>query len=88
MNESITNQSISSVVSEPDYIGPNGTQRSPVKMFIGILIISIAICGIAMNLLTDSLTILAHVFWLIFHILYIGGLVYYFSKKWKKYREV
>jgi hypothetical protein len=37
-----------------------------------------------MNLLAGSITFLGHVFWLVFHILYIGGLVYYFGKKWKQ----
>jgi hypothetical protein len=73
-----------SVVSEPDYIGSNGTQYSPIKTFLFILIVSIAICGVAMNLLAASMTLPGHVFWLIFHILYIGGLVYYFGKKWKQ----
>ncbi len=78
-----------SVVSEPDYVGPNGTRRSPVKIFFAVLIVSIAICGIAMNLVAGSLTLSGHTFWLAFHILYIGGLVYYFGKKWKqRSREV
>ncbi|MFX1561483.1 MAG: hypothetical protein ACFFBL_12910, partial [Promethearchaeota archaeon] len=72
-------RSMSSVVSEPDYVGSNGTQRSPIKMFFTVLIVSIAICAVAINLVAGSLTLLGHIFWLAFHILYIGGLVYYFG---------
>ena len=86
MNEHLVFRSIPSIVSEPDYVGPNGTLRSPIKMLIAVLIVSIAVCGIAMNVLASS-TLLGHVFWLVFHILYIGGLVYYFGKKWRQYRE-
>jgi hypothetical protein len=53
-------------------------------MFFAVLIVSIAICAVAMNLLAGSMTILGHVFWLVFHILYIGVLVYYFTRKWKQ----
>jgi hypothetical protein len=84
MNEHFVIQTIPSVVSEPDYVGPNGTQRSPIKLLVVVLIVSIAICGIAMNLLADSMTLLGHVFWLVFHVVYIGGLVYYFGKKWRQ----
>ena len=80
---------MSPVVSEPDYVGSNGRQRSPIKTFLFVLIVSIAICGIAMNLLAGSINFIGHVFWLVFHILYIGGLVYYFGKKWRQQsREV
>jgi hypothetical protein len=84
MYEYFTIRSIPSVVSEPDYVGPNGTQRSPIKLFFAVLIVSIAICGFAMNLLADSMTLPGHIFWLIFHVVYIGGLVYYFGKRWKQ----
>ena len=84
MNEHFIIRTTPSVVSEPDYVGSNGTQRSSIKLFIGILIVSIAICAIAMNLLADNMTLLGHVFWLFFHVFYIGGLVYYFVKKWKQ----
>ena len=83
MNEYIIIRSIPSVVSEPDYVGTNGTQRSPIKMFLGVLIVSLAICGLAINLLSAYLNPLSHVFWLFFHVFYIGGLVYYFVGKWK-----
>jgi hypothetical protein len=53
-------------------------------MFFFVLIVSIAICAVAMNLVAGSLTLLGHLFWLAFHILYIGGLVYYFGKKWRR----
>lgn len=85
MNEHFVIQSVPSIVSEPDYVGPNGTLRSPIKMFFALLIVSIAICAIAMNLLAAS-TLIGHVFWLIFHVLYLGGLVYYFYQKWKLYK--
>lgn len=81
MIEYISIRMIPSVVSEPDYVGPNETGISPTKMLIAILIVSIAICSIAMNLLADYMTPLAHVFWLFFHIFYIGGLVVYFVLK-------
>ena len=84
MNEHFVIRTIPSVVSEPDYVGPNGTRCSPIKTFFAVLIVSIAICGIAMNLLTDTMTLLGHVFWLVFHVVYIGGLVYYFGKKWRQ----
>lgn len=84
MNEQFAIRFIHSVVPEPDYVGANGTHRSPIKMFLGILIVSMAICGIAMNMLSGYMTILGHVFWIFFHIFYIGGLVYYFGKKWKQ----
>jgi hypothetical protein len=86
MNEYFGTRSIPSIVSEPDYVGPNGTPRNPIKMFFAVLIVSIAICGIAMNLLAASLNLLGHVLWLIFHVIYIGGLVYYFIKKWRQYK--
>jgi hypothetical protein len=89
MNEHFITRLMPSVVSEPDYVGSNGRRRSPIKTFLFVLIVSIAICAIAMNLVAGSLTFLGHVFWLVFHILYIGGLVYYFGKKWKQQsREV
>jgi hypothetical protein len=83
MNEQFVIRFIPSVVSEPDYVGSNSTQRSPIKMFLRVLIVSIAICAVAMNLLADYMTPLAHVFWLFFHVFYIGGLVYYFVGKWR-----
>ncbi|MFW9805878.1 MAG: hypothetical protein ACFFFK_04055 [Candidatus Thorarchaeota archaeon] len=83
MNEYYNIHSIPSVVSEPDFVGFNGTLRSPVKMFLGVLIVSLAICAVAINLLAASMTLSGHIFWLVFHVLYIGGLVYYFVKKWK-----
>ena len=82
MNEQFVNSLIRSVVSEPDYVGTSGMTRSPIKMFLGVLVVSIAICGVAMNLVSGLMTPLGHVFWIVFHILYIGGLVYYFGKKW------
>lgn len=89
MNEYFVIRSMSPVVSEPDYVGSNGRRCSPIKTFLFVLIVSIAICGIAMNLLAGSMTFIGHVFWLVFHTLYIGGLVYYFGKKWKQQsREV
>ncbi|MFW9768080.1 MAG: hypothetical protein ACFFF9_14215 [Candidatus Thorarchaeota archaeon] len=88
MNEYFVTRYIPSIVSEPDYVGPNGTPRSPIKMFFAVLIVSLAICGIAMNSLAASMTILGHVFWVVFHALYISGLAYYFVKKWKQYKEV
>ena len=75
---------IPSVVSEPDYVGTNDTQRSPIKRLLAVLIVSLAICGIAGNLLAGYMTPLAHVFWLFFHVFYIGGLVYYCARKWKQ----
>ena len=87
MNEKFTIRSISSVASEPDYVGSNGTQRSPIKMFFGILILSMAICGVAMNLLAGHILFLDHIFWLFFHVFYIGGLVYYFVGKWRQYSQ-
>ncbi len=84
MNEHFITRSIPSVVSEPDYVGTNGMRRSPIKMVLAILVVSIAICGIAMNVLASYMTPLAHVFWLVFHAFYIGGLVYYFVRKWKQ----
>ncbi|MFW9789114.1 MAG: hypothetical protein ACFFE2_15670 [Candidatus Thorarchaeota archaeon] len=74
-------RSMPSVVSEPDYVGTNGTQRSPIKMFLFVLFVSITVCAIAMNLLAGSMTLPGHLFWLVFHISYISGLVYYFGKK-------
>jgi hypothetical protein len=56
-------------------------------MFFTVLIVSIAICAVAMNLLAAS-TLVGHVFWLIFHVLYLGGIVYYFYQKWKLFKEV
>ena len=84
MNEYFVTRLMLSVVSEPDYVGSNGRRCSPIKTSLLVLIVSIALCGIAMNLLAGSITLLGHVFWLVFHILYIGGLVYYFGKKWKQ----
>ena len=83
MNEQFIITNIRSIVSEPDYVGANGTHRSPIKMLLGVLIVSIAICGIAMNLVSGYMDTLGHIFWIVFHILYIGGLVYYFGKKWR-----
>lgn len=83
MNEQFVISLTRSVVSEPDYIGANGTHRSPIKMFLGVLIVSIAICAVAMNLVSGFMTPLGHIFWIVFHILYISGLVYYFGKKWR-----
>ena len=80
-------QSIPSVVSEPDYVGSNGGTRNPIKTFFFVLIVSIAVCGLAMNLLAGTLAPLAHVFWLVFHVLYISGLVYFFVQKWKQYTQ-
>jgi hypothetical protein len=88
MNENFVINSIRSVVSEPDYVGANGTQRNPIKMFLGIFIVSLAICGITMNLLSGPITLLGHVFWILFHSFYIGGLFYYFGKKWKMYHSI
>jgi len=84
MNEHISIRIAPSVVSEPDYVGPYGTGISSTKMLAAILVVSLAICGIAGNLLAGYATPLAHVFWLVFHVFYIVGLVYYFSKKWKQ----
>ncbi|MHA2395821.1 MAG: hypothetical protein ACXAC0_03890 [Candidatus Thorarchaeota archaeon] len=84
MNEHFVIRYIPSVVSEPDHVGPTGTQRSPIKMFLGVLIVSLAICGIAGNLLANYMTPMVHVFWLFFHVFYIGGLVYYFVGKWRQ----
>ena len=84
MNEHIIIRNVPSVVSEPDYVGPGIVQRNPIKMLIATLIASLAICGISSNLLASYMTPLAHVFWLFFHVFYIGGLVYYFVKKWKQ----
>jgi len=84
MNEHFVIRFMSPVVSEPDYVGSNGRRCSPIKTFFFVLIVSIAICGISMNLLAGSMTLPGHVFWLVFHILYISGLVYYFVKKWKQ----
>ena len=81
MIEYIIIRNMPSVVSEPDYVGPGMVQRNPIKMLIATLIASIAICGISSNLLTSYMTTLAHVFWLFFHVFYIGGLAYYFAKK-------
>ncbi|MGY5854226.1 MAG: hypothetical protein RTU92_11715 [Candidatus Thorarchaeota archaeon] len=83
MNEHISIRITPSVVSEPDFVGPNGTGISPIKKLVAILIVSIAVCAIAMDLLADYMTPLAHVFWLFFHIFYIGGLVVYFVQKRK-----
>ena len=85
MNEHFRIRSIPSVVSEPDYVGPNGAQRNPIKLLVVVLIVSIAICGIAMNLLGRDYTLLGHVLWLAFHIIYIGGLAYYCGRKWGQY---
>lgn len=83
MNEKFNLNSLRSVVSEPDDISNNGTHRSPIKMLFGVLIVSIAICGVAMNVLSSYITPLGHVFWIFFHAFYIGGLFYYFGKQWK-----
>ena len=87
MHEHFIIRSIPSVVSEPDYVGTNGTSRSPIKSLMAVLIVSIAICGIAGNLLAGYMNPLAHVFWLVFHVVYISGLVYYIAKKWKQYKR-
>jgi len=87
MNEYFVTQSIPSIVSEPDYVGPDGTPRNPIKILFAVLIVSIAICGIAMNLLAGSMTLLGHSFWLVFHVVYIVGLFYYFVRKWRCYKE-
>ncbi|MGY5881274.1 MAG: hypothetical protein RTV31_13555 [Candidatus Thorarchaeota archaeon] len=84
MNEQFTIRFIHSVEPEPDYIGINGPHRSPIKTFLGVLIVSIAICSIAMKMISGYMTIPGHVFWIFFHIFYIGGLVYFFGKKWKQ----
>ena len=87
MNEHLSIRTTPSVVTEPDYVGPNGTQRNPIRMLLAVLIVSIAICGVSMNFLAGDLTLLGHAFWFVFHILYIGGLVYYFGRKWRQYSE-
>ncbi len=87
MNQGFVTRITPSVVAEPDYVGNNGTQSNPIKMFTVIFIVSIAICSIAMNQLASYLTPMAHVFWLVFHTLYIGGLLYFFVQKWKQYTQ-
>ena len=83
MNEQYTISFVRSVVSEPDFVSVIDTQRNPIKMLLGVLIVSLAICGIAMNLVSGYMTLPGHIFWILFHTIYIGGLFYYFGKKWK-----
>ncbi|MDH4214018.1 MAG: hypothetical protein OEV85_08870 [Candidatus Thorarchaeota archaeon] len=71
----------SGIVSDPDYLEP----KNPTRIFIVVTILSLVACGIVPALFADFVTALTPIFWLVFHVMYIGLLLVAYMVTMKQY---
>ncbi len=81
MNRQINPQYPSGIISDPDYVSPS----NPTRKFGIVAIISIVLCWAVPEYLSGFVAVLGPVFWLVFHVLYIGLLVSYYIVSMKRY---